>query len=184
MFSYLFSDWLIQNFGEILSKKFWIDQSEEREGKFKFQNWSNFGPKELEIGTRYLESNFSFVIHMSKRLFFEQTGQIWGGVKGPSGEKCQFIEQLLMWVGGSIKQNDISAAASASDDRHLMIIVCVCYKNVLTHLSTYILRAHTDFKCHFQSKMKKKSKMLWHQLFWVNNLLQTREQSDQEEFVA
>ena len=84
MFSYLFSDWSIQNFGEILSKNFWIDQSEEREGKFKFQNWSNFGPKELEIGTRYLESNFSFVIHMSKRLFFEQTGQIWGGVKGPT----------------------------------------------------------------------------------------------------
>ena len=45
-------------------------------------------------------------------------------------------------------------------------------------------QAHTDFKCHFQSKMKKKSKMLWHQLFWVNNLLQTREQSDQKEFVA
>ena len=45
-------------------------------------------------------------------------------------------------------------------------------------------RSHTDLKRHFQSKMKKKSKMLWHQLFWVNNLLQTREQSDQEEFVA
>ena len=90
MFSYLFSDWSIQNFGEILSQKFWIDQSEEREGKFKFQNWSNFGPKELEIGTRYLESNFSFVIHMSKRLFFEQTGQIWGGVKGPSGLRITF----------------------------------------------------------------------------------------------
>ena len=46
------------------------------------------------------------------------------------------------------------------------------------------LVTHTDLKCHFQSKMKKKSKMLWHQFFWVNNLLQTRDQSDQEEFVA
>ena len=25
--------------------------------------------------------------------------------------------------------------------------------------------SHTDLKCHFQSKMKKKSKMLWHQFF-------------------
>ena len=27
------------------------------------------------------------------------------------------------------------------------------------------LQMHTDLKCHFQSKMKKKSKMLWHQFF-------------------
>ena len=62
-----------------------------------------------------------------------------------SGEKCQFIEQLLVWVGGSIKQNDISAAASASDDRLISSLLCVCYKNVLTHLSTYILRASSSW---------------------------------------
>ena len=54
-----------------------------------------------------------------------------------SGEKCQFIEQLLMWVGGSIKQNDISAAASASDDRHLIIIVCLLQKCAYTSLYIY-----------------------------------------------
>ena len=82
-----------------------------------------------------------------------------------SGEKCQFIEQLLMWVGGSIKQNDISAAASASDDRHLIIIVCVCYKNVLTHLSTYILRASSSWS------------------FWKTHIEETGEQRKKESSV-
>ena len=57
-----------------------------------------------------------------------------------SGEKCQFIEQLLVWVGGGIagiKQNDISAAASASDDRHLIIIVCLLQKCAYTSLYIY-----------------------------------------------
>ena len=39
IFSYLFSDWLIQNFWEILSQKFWIDQSKKREGKFKMKKY-------------------------------------------------------------------------------------------------------------------------------------------------
>ena len=42
-----------------------------------------------------------------------------------------------MWVGGSIKQNDISAAASASDDRHLIIIVCLLQKCAYTSLYIY-----------------------------------------------
>ena len=50
--------------------------------------------------------------------------------------------------------------------------------------SSHVQKQHTDLKRHFQSKMKKKSKMPWLQLFWVNNLLQTREQLDQDEFVA
>ena len=27
---------------------------------------------------------------------------------------------------------------------------------------------HTDFKCNFQFKMESNSKMLWHQIFWLN----------------
>ena len=42
-----------------------------------------------------------------------------------------------LWVGGSIKQNDISAAASASDDRHLIIIVCLLQKCAYTSLYIY-----------------------------------------------
>ena len=33
---------------------------------------------------------------------------------------------------------------------------------------------HTDFKCNFQFKMESNSKMLWHQIFWLNYILQTR----------
>ena len=28
---------------------------------------------------------------------------------------------------------------------------------------------HTDFKCNFQFKMESNSKMLWHQIFWLNS---------------
>ena len=82
-----------------------------------------------------------------------------------SGEKCQFIEQLLVWVGGSIKQNDISAAASASDDRLISSLLCVCYKNVLTHLSTYILRASSSWS------------------FWKTHIEETGEQRKKESSV-
>ena len=80
-----------------------------------------------------------------------------------SGEKCQFIEQLLVWVGGSIKQNDISAAAS--DDRLISSLLCVCYKNVLTHLSTYILRASSSWS------------------FWKTHIEETGEQRKKESSV-
>ena len=79
-----------------------------------------------------------------------------------SGEKCQFIEQLLVWVGGGIagiKQNDISAAAS--DDRLISSLLCVCYKNVLTHLSTYILRASSSWsfwKTHREQRGDRRTK--------------------------
>ena len=83
-----------------------------------------------------------------------------------SGEKCQFIEQLLVWVGGGragIKQNDISAAAS--DDRLISSLLCVCYKNVLTHLSTYILRASSSWS------------------FWKTHIEETGEQRKKESSV-
>ena len=80
-----------------------------------------------------------------------------------SGEKCQFIEQLLVWVGGSIKQNDISAAAS--DDGLISSLLCVCYKNVLTHLSTYILRASSSWS------------------FWKTHIEETGEQRKKESSV-
>ena len=83
-----------------------------------------------------------------------------------SGEKCQFIEQLLVWVGGGIagiKQNDISAAAS--DDGLISSLLCVCYKNVLTHLSTYILRASSSWS------------------FWKTHIEETGEQRKKESSV-
>ena len=87
-----------------------------------------------------------------------------------SGEKCQFIEQLLVWVGGSIRQNDISAAAS--DDRLISSLLCVCYKNVLTHLSTYILRASSSWsfwKTHIEETYRrtKKERIICQNRKWV-----------------
>ena len=40
------------------------------------------------------------------------------------------------------------------------------------------------FKTPFSVQNEEKSKMLWDHFFWVNNMLQPREQSDQKEFVA
>ena len=39
-------------FYKIFFQNFWIDQSEKREGKFKIQKWSNFGPNQPQIGTK------------------------------------------------------------------------------------------------------------------------------------
>ena len=83
-FSNLFSDWSIQNSWEIVPQKFWIDQSEKREGKFKIQKWSNFGPNLVQTGTRYLETEFSFVICVVRRSFGLRDSKIWDGVKGPN----------------------------------------------------------------------------------------------------
>ena len=43
---------------------------------------------------------------------------------------------------------------------------------------------HTDFKGNLQSDFGSNTKMVKDQLFWLNYMLQTREQSVQEEFVV
>ena len=95
-----------------------------------------------------------------------------------SGEKCQFIEQLLMWVGGSIKQNDISAAASASDDRHLIIIVCLLQKCAYTSLYIYFegLKLLIFLKnTHRRDRRTKKERIICQNRKWVK--MKERERS-------
>ena len=82
--------WLVNS--KILKKfflNFWINQSEKREGKFKIEKWSNFGPRYCEIGTKIGSSNIRIVIHMVKRVSERLNRKIGDGVTGPSIHKVK-----------------------------------------------------------------------------------------------
>ena len=80
----LLSDWSIQKFWKKSFLNFWINQSEKREGKFKIEKWSNFGPRYCEIGTKIGTSNIRIVIHMVKSVSERLNRKIGDGATGPS----------------------------------------------------------------------------------------------------
>ena len=107
----LLSDWSIQKFWKKYFLNFWINQSEKREGKFKIEKWSNFGPRYCQIGTKIGTSNIRIVIHMVKRVSERLNRKIGDGVTGPIIYKgldilWLFSQKGLCWLDftvGSIK---------------------------------------------------------------------------------
>ena len=89
----LLSDWSIQKFWKITLQYFWINQSEKREGKFKIEKWSNFGPRYCQIGTKIGTSNIRIVIHMVKRVSERLNRKIGDGVTGPSKYSPLLLEE-------------------------------------------------------------------------------------------
>ena len=80
----LLSDWSFQIFWKKSFLNFWINQSEKREGKFKIEKWSNFGPRYCEIGTKIGTSNIRTVIHMVKSVSERLNRKIGDGATGPN----------------------------------------------------------------------------------------------------
>ena len=85
----LLSDWSIQKFWKKSFLNFWINQSEKREGKFKIEKWSNFGPRYCEIGTKIGTSNIRIVIHMVKSVSERLNRKIGDGATGPTSMYIQ-----------------------------------------------------------------------------------------------
>ena len=94
----LLSDWSIQKFWKKSFLNFWINQSEKREGKFKIEKWSNFGPRYCEIGTKIGTSNIRIVIHMVKSVSERLNRKIGDGATGPNGMRMLLL-LIIIFLG-------------------------------------------------------------------------------------
>ena len=124
-FPSLFFDWSIQNLWEILSQKFWIDQSKKREGKFKIKKRLNFWRPVGQTEKGWSTKLFEFVIHMVRASFGLRDREIWDGVKGPTHYlvAIRYIAIFLENCSPSILEISLKMYIFPSFRRHLWYVV-------------------------------------------------------------